>query len=55
MFVSLDVDYRPDGTARAAAVAFDHWQAAAPIEQVVVRSTASPLTLCTAHIACRRS
>src|SRR5690348_16085214 len=34
--VSLDVDYRANATAQAAAVAFNDWQTATPIEQVVV-------------------
>jgi len=37
MLICTDVDYRPDGTARAAAVGFRHWAEAVPAREWVAR------------------
>jgi deoxyribonuclease V len=37
MFAGTDVDYRPDGTARAAAVLFRHWTDETPLYELIAR------------------
>jgi deoxyribonuclease V len=34
---AIDVHYRPNATAQAAAITFDHWQSPTPIEQVTIQ------------------